>query len=70
MEKAVSLQAGNAILNSHLGDIYWQLGRYREARFQWSHALTLKDGLTAKLKEELNKKIKDGLPEQKTASQE
>lgn len=61
LEKAVSLQAGNAVLNSHLGDVYWRLGRYREARFQWSHASTLKEASSEKLKSELIQKIQNGL---------
>lgn len=26
-------------INDHLGDVYWRLERYREARFQWKRAL-------------------------------
>ena len=70
LEKAVSLQAGNAILNSHLGDVYWKLGRYREARFQWSHALTLKESSTPKLKTELTEKIAKGLDTTSVATKE
>ena len=29
------------MLNDHLGDGYWRVGREREARFQWEQALTL-----------------------------
>jgi predicted negative regulator of RcsB-dependent stress response len=28
------------VINDHLGDAYWQVGRQREARFQWQRALT------------------------------
>ena len=70
LEKAVSLQAGNSVLNSHLGDVYWKLGRYREARFQWSHALTLKEASTERLKEQLAEKIKKGLIEKNVATKE
>ncbi|MBP5534566.1 MAG: tetratricopeptide repeat protein [Alphaproteobacteria bacterium] len=61
LEQAVTLLAGNAVLNSHLGDIYWQLGRYREARFQWAHASSLTENLTPELKDELTQKIENGL---------
>jgi hypothetical protein len=27
-------------LNDHLGDVYWAVGRTREARFQWNRALS------------------------------
>jgi hypothetical protein len=26
----------------HLGDAYWHVGRFREARFQWNRALSQK----------------------------
>ena len=28
------------MLNDHLGDAYWKVGRHQEARFQWSRALS------------------------------
>lgn len=28
-------------INDHLGDAYWRVGRFDEARFQWSRALSL-----------------------------
>jgi len=34
--EAVSLEPGDSVLNDHLGDIYWKLGRRNEARFQCS----------------------------------
>lgn len=61
LEKAVDLQAGNALINAHLGDAYWRVGRKREAVFQWEHALILKQDLTSRLKEELRRKIENGL---------
>ena len=44
LEKAVYLQAGDPTLNDHLGDAYWKVGREREARFQWDHAIKLGAG--------------------------
>jgi len=41
LEKAVYLEPGDPTLNDHLGDAYWKVGREREARFQWDHALGL-----------------------------
>ncbi|MDG1169898.1 MAG: hypothetical protein P8N14_11940, partial [Sulfitobacter sp.] len=29
--------------NDHLGDVYWAVGRHREAEFQWSRALSFID---------------------------
>ena len=40
MELAVELEAVDPIVNDHLGDVYWAVGRYREARFQWNRALS------------------------------
>jgi tetratricopeptide (TPR) repeat protein len=42
LEQAVSLDAGDAEINDHLGDAYWRVGRRDEARFQWEAVLTLK----------------------------
>lgn len=40
MEKATSLLPVDPIINDHLGDVYWAVGRNREARFQWNRALS------------------------------
>ncbi|WP_374765188.1 tetratricopeptide repeat protein [Yunchengibacter salinarum] len=40
LERAVKLEPGDPVLNEHLGDAYWKVGRRIEARFQWRHALT------------------------------
>jgi tetratricopeptide (TPR) repeat protein len=42
LEQAIQYSPYEPTLNEHLGDVYWRVGRQREARFQWSHALTLK----------------------------
>ena len=41
LERAVFLEPGDAEINDHLGDAYWRSGRPTEARYQWSHVLTL-----------------------------
>ncbi|MFW6076189.1 MAG: tetratricopeptide repeat protein [Hyphomicrobiales bacterium] len=44
LERAIGLSCGDhqcssdPVINDHLGDAYWQVGRKIEARFQWSHA--------------------------------
>jgi hypothetical protein len=43
MERAVELMAVDPVVNDHLGDVYWAVGRYREAEFQWSRALSFSD---------------------------
>jgi Flp pilus assembly protein TadD len=59
LERAVALEPADAILNDHLGDVYWRLGRRLEARFQWRRALSLQpDNASA-----LEQKIANGLPQ-------
>ncbi|MEM1375064.1 MAG: tetratricopeptide repeat protein [Pseudomonadota bacterium] len=40
METAVELMATDPIINDHLGDVYWAVGRHMEAHFQWHRALS------------------------------
>ena len=40
MERAISLLPDDSIVNDHLGDVYWAVGRKREAEFQWRRALS------------------------------
>ncbi len=39
LEEAVAYLPGDPIINDHLGDAYWQVGRRVEAGFQWQRAL-------------------------------
>jgi len=41
LERAVALESGDPVINDHLGDAYWVVGRKLEARFQWLRALSL-----------------------------
>ena len=61
LERAVELKPDDPIINDHLGDAYWQVGRKLEAKYQWQQALTLKPetDLVATLKQ----KIEAGLPD-------
>ncbi len=40
MERAAELEAVDPIVNDHLGDVYWVVGRKLEADFQWRRALS------------------------------
>ncbi|RYH08210.1 tetratricopeptide repeat protein [Tropicimonas sp. IMCC6043] len=40
MERATELMATDPIVNDHLGDVYWAVGRKIEAQFQWHRALS------------------------------
>lgn len=43
MERAAQLMAVDPVVNDHLGDVYWAVGRQREAEFQWMRALSFVD---------------------------
>ena len=40
LERATELLAVDPIINDHLGDAYWAVGRQIEAEFQWNRALS------------------------------
>ncbi len=45
LENAAALEAVDPVINDHLGDAYWAVGRFIEAEFQWNRALSfLKPG--------------------------
>mgnify|MGYP005828504029 CR=1 FL=1 len=43
MERAAELMAVDPVVNDHLGDVYWAVGRKLEAEFQWKRALSFID---------------------------
>jgi predicted negative regulator of RcsB-dependent stress response len=45
------------VINEHLGDAYWAVGRRIEARYAWRAALVQADKREA---ERLNRKLTDG----------
>lgn len=59
MERAVELEAVDPILNDHLGDVYWAVGRKLEAEFQWHRALSFKP--EAKDEARIRRKLAVGL---------
>lgn len=59
LEEAVAKEPANAEINDHLGDAYWQVGRKREAGFQWTRVLTLAPD--AERRAEVEIKLSDGL---------
>jgi len=61
LEKASELNPGNAVISDHLGDAYWLGGRRNEAVFQWKHALKQEDDQEELNKNQVEKKIKNGL---------
>lgn len=59
LEQAVAKLPANAELNDHLGDVYWAVGRQREAGFQWQRVLTL--DVDAERRAEVEAKLKERL---------
>lgn len=60
LEQAVAKQPANAEINDHLGDAYWQVGRRREAGWQWNRVLTLEP--EPERRAEVEQKLVAGLP--------
>lgn len=61
LEGAVAKEPANAEINDHLGDAYWQVGRRREAEWQWARVLTLTPD--AERRAEVEQKLASGLSE-------
>ena len=61
LERAVELRPEDPVINDHLGDAYWKVGRTIEARFQWNHARDL--GPEPDELPKILKKIENGLRE-------
>jgi tetratricopeptide (TPR) repeat protein len=66
LERAVQLDASDAEVNDHLGDVYWRVGRRLEAQYQWRRVLSLNPD--DKLRAEVEAKLKNGLPLLQTAA--
>ena len=64
LEKAAELYPSSAIISSHLGDAYWFAHRKNEARFQWRHALSLKDESGELDIKKTKAKVKNGISEE------
>lgn len=60
LEKSTQIMPQDAVINDHLGDIYWMLGRKYEARYQWQRAIKYGPAESS-TKEQLENKIAKGL---------
>ena len=58
-EATANPRPDDPVINDHLGDAYWMVGRRLEARFQWRHAL--ENDPDPELKKKLQWKLKHGL---------
>ena len=63
LESAVELRPLDPIINDHLGDAYWRVGRKYEARFQWKRALSFDPEIEEVRK--IRSKIENGLKQPK-----
>ena len=59
LEKAVKLEPTEPEIIEHLGDVYWQVGRRRDAEFQWRRALSFDPA--DEYKERIGRKLEVGL---------
>ena len=59
MERAILLEPHDPIVNDHLGDVLWMIGRKREAAFQWKRALLFSPTLQNEKK--IREKLKLGI---------
>ena len=59
LESAIRLMPQDAVINDHLGDAYWRVGRKLEAKFQWQRALSFDPD--ANVKSGIEKKLQNGL---------
>ncbi len=64
LERAVDLKPSDPVINDHLGDAYWRVGRKLEAQFQWNHARDLKP--EPEDLENILKKIRSGIVDEKS----
>lgn len=60
LERASELMPQDAVMNDHLGDVYWQIGRKYEAGYSWQRAITYGPAESS-TKEQLEHKIEKGL---------
>ncbi|MBV0913248.1 tetratricopeptide repeat protein [Anianabacter salinae] len=68
LERAVELVAVDPVINDHLGDAYWAVGRKLEARFQWRRALSFDPEETDA--ERIRRKLEVGLDQVRAAEGE
>jgi Flp pilus assembly protein TadD len=69
MEQASLLEPVDPVVTDHLGDVYWSVGRTREAEFQWSRALSFKptDKEAARIRAKLEKGLDAVLADESAA---
>ena len=64
LERAARLDPYHMVINDHLGDAYWQVGRKREAYYMWERAAENydpEDEEQVRLIDETRRKLKEGL---------
>jgi tetratricopeptide (TPR) repeat protein len=64
LERAASMRPYHMVINDHLGDVYWKLGRKREAHYMWQRAVDYFDATDeeqARMINETKRKLREGL---------
>lgn len=64
LERAAALAPYHMVINDHLGDAYWQVGRRLEAHYMWRRALDYYDPDNVeqlRMIDETRRKVKEGL---------
>jgi tetratricopeptide (TPR) repeat protein len=61
LEESVQFLPADAVINEHLGDVYWQVGREQEARFQWERALKNSEESDTEKMQTLKNKMANGI---------
>ena len=67
LERATSLRPYHMVINDHLGDAYWKVGRKIEAYYMWQRALDYFDPTEedqVRMIDETRRKLKEGLDKQ------
>lgn len=61
LELSVQQLPADPLINDHLGDVYWAVGRELEARFQWDRALKNTKDTDQELRDKIQEKLEHGL---------
>ena len=62
----MELRPSDPVINDHLGDVYWRVGRQLEAKFQWNAARDLSPEPEDLVK--IQRKIERGLEDSPSAN--
>ena len=64
LERAARIRPYHMVINDHLGDAYWSVGRKLEAKYMWQRAVDYYDDTEEeqqRMIDETRRKVKEGL---------